>query len=118
MINLKIVDGDLVLDGQNNLEMVEDEYETAQSIERTLTTQAGEWFLNPEFGLAYEYIRGKNVDLDRAKLEIVKAITQDDRVETVESVGIEVDRKTRKTKINFACKMKNGDLIQEVIDIE
>ena len=84
MKTFKIVNGDLVFDGQGNLVMVEGEDEIAQSIERVLTTNKGEWFLNLEHGLDYQEIQGKGRDVEGIKLAITEAILQEGRVSEVE----------------------------------
>lgn len=117
MITFKIENNDLVFDGQNNLAMIDGVDEVVQSIDRIITTQLKEWFLDPESGLEYGYIRGKN-DLDRAKLELNKAIMQEDRVERVDNIDIAMDIQTRKATITFKCTLKDGTTIQEVKVIE
>jgi hypothetical protein len=118
MITFKIENDDLVFDGQNDLVMIDEEDEVVQCIDRAITTQLEEWFLDPEHGLQYKYIRGKNVDLDRAKLELTKAIMQEDRVERVDNIDIAIDIQTRTATIAFKCTLKDGTTIQEVKVIE
>lgn len=118
MITFKIKDDDLVFNGQNDLVMVDGEDEEVQCINRIITTQLSEWLLDPEHGFEYGYIRGKNVDIDRAKLELTKAIMQETRVERVESLDISIDNQKRKVTISFKCVMINGNTIQEVSIIE
>lgn len=118
MITFKIVNNDLVFDAQNNLVMVEGEDEIAQSIERVLTTNKGEWFLNLEHGLDYKAITGKGKDKESVKLAIIEAIMQEYRVDVVEEIDIKID-KNRHIKINAKGRRKSGDTLDlsEVIDI-
>lgn len=111
-------DGDLMFNGQNDLSMVDGEEEVVQCIDRIITTQFKEWFLDPEHGFEYAYIRGKNVDIERAKLELSKAIMQEDRVKQVDNIGFIIDNKSRKVTITFECTMIDGSTIREVRDIE
>lgn len=112
MKTFKIVEGDLVLDGQNNLVMVEDKDEEIQSIERIISTNQGEWFLNILHGLNYNEIQGKGKDKEGIILAITEAIHQDDRVEEIESMNVEIDRKDRSVKVDFKVKMKSGNTIE------
>lgn len=112
MKTFKIVEGDLVLDGQNNLVMVDEIEEEAQSIERIITTNQGEWFLNILHGLDYNEIQGKGKDKESIILAITEAIHQDSRVEDIESMNVEIDRKNRNVKVDFKVKMKSGNTIE------
>jgi hypothetical protein len=118
MLTFKIENNDLVLDGQNNLAMVDKVDEVVQCIDRIITTQLGEWLLDPEHGLEYGYIRGKNIDIDRAKLEFTKAIVQEERVERVENINIVINDQLRTVTITFECTLKDGSTIREVKEIE
>jgi len=118
MKTFKIVNGDLVFDGQGNLVMVEGKEEIVQSIERILTTNKGEWFLNLEYGLDYQEIQGKGRDIEGIKLAITEAILQEERVSEVEKIDLSLD-KNRHLKINVTVRLQEGDTLEisEVIDI-
>lgn len=118
MKTFKLVNGDLIFDAQNNLVMVEGEDEIAQSIERVLTTNKGEWFLNLEHGLDYKAITGKGRDIEGIKLAITEAILQEERVSEVERIDLSLD-KNRHLKINVTARLQEGDTLDlsEVIDI-
>lgn len=118
MKTFKIVNGDLVFDGQGNLVMVEGKEEIGQSIERVLTTNIGEWFLNFEHGLDYSEIQGKGRDIEGIKLAITEAILQEERVSEVEKIDLSLD-KDRHLKINVTVRLQEGDTLEisEVIDI-
>ena len=118
MKSFKITADDLVLDGQNNLAMVENKEEEQQSIQRLLSTGQGEWFLNVIHGLAYQELLGKGLDEDRARLAITESLFQEPRVETVESITFELDRANRKLQVSMTVKMLSGNLLQEVIILE
>ena len=119
MLSFKIQNGDLVFDGQNDLTMVDSVDEVVQCIDRAITTQLGEWFLDLDgHGLEYKHIRGKNIDIDRAKMELTKAIMQEDRVERVDNIDIVIDNQGRKAEIKFECTLKDGSTIREVKVIE
>lgn len=118
MKTFKLVNGDLIFDAQNNLVMVEGKEEIAQSIERILTTNKGEWFLNLEHGLDYKAITGKGRDIEGIKLAITEAILQEERVSEVEKIDLFLD-KDRHLKINVTARLQEGDTLDlsEVIDI-
>lgn len=112
MKTFKIVDGDLVLDKKMNVVMLEGIDELAQCIERTLTTNIGEWFLNIEFGLDYNAIQGKGKDKEGIQFAIREAILQDDRVDDVEFISIDVDRVNRYLTVKLNITTKDGQSIE------
>lgn len=119
MRTLKIQNDDLIFDGQNDLQMVEGRDETAQSIERVLSTNIGEWFLNIEHGLDIALIRDKLAEDDRKRLEIIRALSQDPRFEELKEFNMSFDRRERKLQLSFTALMKSGETIEveEVLDI-
>lgn len=119
MRTFKIVDGDLVFDGQNNLAMVEGHDEEAQAIERLLTTNTEEWFLNIEHGLDYRKLHGKGISDEEIFLAVMQALAQEERIEEVESLEILRNNKNRTVGINFRCRMVSGEVLrgEEVLNI-
>lgn len=116
MKSLKIEGGDLVLEN-GEFVMLEGEEEEAQCIERVLTTNQGEWFLNQLHGLDYAHIFTKPFDEDRARLSIIEAINQDPRVESVEEIDFQFDRQSRHMVVAVRVKMVTGSTIEEVIEL-
>ncbi len=112
MKTLKIENGDLVFNSQRNLLMVEGHDEEIQSIERLLTTNAGEWFLNIEHGLEYARIQGKNISDEQIRLAVMQALAQEERIQEVESIEIERSDKERTVAVNFRCRMVSGETLQ------
>lgn len=109
MKTFKIENGDLVFDNLGNFEIVEGIDEIAQSIERILTTNIGEWFLNIDFGLNYNEIKGKGIDKQGIELALRDAIFQDERVDEVEFEKINIDNKNRSLEVIFNIKTIDGE---------
>jgi hypothetical protein len=110
MKTFKIEDGDILFDGQNNIAMTYGKNEEVQSIERVLTTNLNEWFLNAEHGFDYSVVQTKQVDEEGIRLEIIRAISQDPRVQEVEEINLQFERQNRKLNINFKVKMQDGTI--------
>jgi phage baseplate assembly protein W len=117
MKTFKIENGDLVLDGAGNIVMVEGREEEAQSIERLMTTNVGEWFLNPAHGFDYGVLQEKNVTEQQIRLAVMTALAQELRVDRVEQIEIERDQRRRTVKIKIVCRMKSGNMAEVVRDI-
>lgn len=119
MKTLKIVNGDLAFDSQHNLIMVEGRDEEVQAVERLLTTNTGEWFLNIEHGLNYRKLQGKGISDEEIYLAVMLALAQEDRITEVKSIDIQRDDKRRTVTINFRCLMKSGEEVtgEEVLNI-
>ena len=115
MKTFKIVDDDIVFDSINNIEMVEDEEEIMQCVQRTLSTNLKEWFLNEAFGLDYAAIQTKQVDKDNIRIALLEAIFQESRVEEVTEINIEFNHKERNILISFKFRTANGEQEGEVI---
>lgn len=120
MKTFKIENDDLQFDGQNDLQMVEGQAEVSQSIERVLSTNLGEWFLNIEHGLDFDLIRDKMVEEERKRVEIIRAIGQDPRFDELKDLTLKFDRKERHLHLSFTAKMKSGEIVEveEVLDID
>lgn len=118
MKTFKIHNDDLVFDEQNNLVMVEGVDEVAQSIERTLTTNLNEWFLDIEFGLDYSAIIGKGKNIEDIRLSILDAIYQDERVSAVELEDIKISNDRKLTVNGTITDINDIEIpIMEVVEI-
>ena len=119
MKTLKIVNNDLVFDTQRSLVIVEGHDEEVQSVERLLTTNTGEWFLNVEHGLDYSRIQGKGVTDEQIRMAVMQALSQEDRIAEVEGIEIQRSEKDRTVAIDFRCVMQSGETLQgqEVLNI-
>lgn len=58
MIGLKLKDGDLVI-SNNEIEQVEGDELTVQTIQQVLSTNKGEWLFDAEEGINFDNILGK-----------------------------------------------------------
>jgi phage baseplate assembly protein W len=115
MINFKLVDGDLVLDAQKNIPMVSDDDELLQCVEEILRTNAGEWFLNDSIGFARFEVLGSKFNEDTAINSLTEAVLQEPRIDSVENITVDFDRKTRKMSVTFEIMKVTGEtLIGEV----
>lgn len=119
MRTLKIVNGDIIFDEQRNLMMVEGREEEMQSIERLLTTNIEEWFLNIEHGLDYRKLQKKGISDEEIHLTVMHALAQEERIQEVESIDIVRNEKDRTVAIGFKCVMKSGEEVtgEEVLNI-
>lgn len=115
MYNLKIENDDIVFNSSMEIETVSDEDEIAQSIERTLTTRLGEFFLDGEMGMDYSELQEKNYNIDRITEDIRNAIFQDERVQSVENISVQVDSKTRQIGVQFDIIVSGNTLTGQVV---
>ena len=108
-------DGDL-FDKHKELEIVEGGEEICQSIERTLTTRMGEWFLNTNFGLDHEHLANvKRLDLDLARSAIYEAIMQETRVSEVIDIILDPDYRKRVLKVSFKARADDGTTLESEV---
>lgn len=109
MKTFKIRDSDLVIEN-GNLLMIGGKDEIVQSTERVLTTNKNEFFLDIDFGLDYSQIQGKGIDEESIRFAILEALNQDERVEEIEFLNIDIDRKTRNLEIDFRYTTNEGTI--------
>lgn len=112
MINIKALklntEKDLdIIDG--NLSLIEGLDEVRQSVERTLTTNTGEWFLDMLFGLNYAAIQGKGKDPESIRLAITEAILQDVRIAEAD-ISIELGQ-DRRLLVSGTIKTTKGETL-------
>ena len=117
MDNFKLVDGDIVFDGQNNISMVSDNDELLQCIEEVLKTNAGEWFLDDENGFARFNVLGQKFDEETAVNEISAAVFQIEQVESIENITVDFDRKSRKLSVTFEIIKTTGETVIGEVEI-
>lgn len=113
MRTLALENGDFVMQNGTFATLSGDE-ELAQSVENTLATAKGEWFLDEEHGLERDALLGKGFNEGEATDAIIEAVTQDERVESVENIVFSFDRQTRTLKVNLSIRKAD----EEVIDLE
>ncbi|UVW20623.1 DUF2634 domain-containing protein [Bacillus subtilis] len=113
MKTLKLKDGDLCFEN-GELQMVEGDAELAQSVEMILRTSLGEFELDEHVGLDRSNILRKQFDQEEAQYDIINAISQEERIASVESVNFLMDKESRSLAVHV--KMTKED--EETIEIE
>lgn len=109
--------GDFELDGQNSLKMVEGDDAIRQGIWMILTTNLGEWDLEPDLGFARFNILGHKFNEDEAVSELTAAILQNEHVSAVEDVQMDFDRQARKLTINYRAIKSAGGEIEGAVEL-
>lgn len=104
---------DIEMDGQNDIAMATEDDELMQCVRDVLTTNLGEWFLNPEgHGFARFRVLGQKFDQEQATSELIAAILQEPRIASVERIEWDFDRETRQLTGTFELTKQNGDVLQ------
>ncbi len=105
-------DGDLCIDDNANVEITDS---VIQEIQIRLRWFLGEWKINPEWGLPYyEQVFVKNPNLAIIEDLLRTELLTIERVQSVESIKIKVDNRTRTAAIVFAVTVDNEKLEGEV----
>ncbi|KMZ43991.1 MULTISPECIES: hypothetical protein [Bacillales] len=117
MQSLRLVDDDLTFDERGELVWIKEEEEIAQCVQRVLSTNKGEWFLNPSFGIRFSVFFEKIPNWEMMREEIRQGIFQEPRVQTVESIEFQVDRKHRILFIQFVATTNTGVKIKREVNI-
>ncbi|MFP7414370.1 DUF2634 domain-containing protein [Priestia filamentosa] len=107
MLAPKLKDGDLVIE-DNNLIMVEDDEELAQSVKSVLQTRKGEFFLDEEHGMSFDNILGKVADQAATRDDIIEAVSQEERIRSVTDVSFSDNPKTRIREVKMTLEKEDG----------
>lgn len=110
MRGLQIVNDDIVL-VNGDFQMLEDDVLVA--VERLLTTNLTEFFLDLDMGLEYDVIQRKNYNADEIKQAISDCVMQEERVKSVSDINIEVVG--RKAPISFKFATEKETMESEVV---
>ena len=98
-------DGDLCIDDNANVEITDS---VIQEIQIRLRWFLGEWKINPEWGLPYyEQVFVKNPNLAIIEDLLRTELLTIERVQSVESIKIKVDNRTRTAAIVCAVTVDN-----------
>ena len=114
MRGVNIVEGDLVYK-DNDFEILDDDITVA--VERTLTTNLGEFFLDLNFGGLYEIFTDKTSTAEDIKREVRKCIYQVDRVKDITDMTIDADYNNRTVNIKFKFITYNDEEIEGGVSI-
>lgn len=119
MISPKLdADGDLIINEQGELVMIDGDDELLQSLRIGLNTNRGEWFLNPDLGIDFSLYVGKNPNEEEMRSDLSDGILQESRVDSVDEITFERDLSSRQQTISFKATKKTGEVItMEGVDI-
>ncbi len=104
--------GDLVFEN-GDLQVIDGDEELEQSLKICTSTNKEEWFLDPEFGLDFFIILGRNPSESVLRNEILRALSNDPRVDTIENLSI--DRSGRNMKVFYKAVLSDGTSIESEV---
>lgn len=111
MKTLALLDGDLVFEN-GDFKLAEGEKEVAQCLAISLGTNLKEWFLNEESGLDFNRVLEKSTQ-DEARAEVIRVLSQEERVKDIESV--EINDVNRVRTVVFSITLLDGTIINEEV---
>lgn len=96
--------------------MLDGDEELAQSVRVLLQTQQEEYFLDEDHGLSRENLQGKEANQDAAADDIIEAVAQEERIESVEDIVFEDNRKNRNRTVSLTLQKTDGEtlMVEEV----
>lgn len=109
------IDGDLHFEN-GDFQIIQGVEEVQQSLTISLSTNLSEWFLNREFGLDFSVLFEKPTD-EQIRSEIMRVIAQEDRVEAVDELIINQNRKQRKLEVKYTIRLIDGTTLSEEVVI-
>lgn len=110
-------DGDFLYDAQKgDFIIVEEHDEVAQCIEISFGTNLTEWFLDESEGAEKSKFLGKSTDAE-ARSEAIRLLSQEERIESIESVTVETDRAARKRTIKYVVQLVDGATLAREVNV-
>ncbi|QAS52800.1 DUF2634 domain-containing protein [Halobacillus litoralis] len=107
--------GDLLLENGDMVE-IDGAEEIKQSLSLILSTNKGEWFLDPEMGLDFNALLDKPSDT-RIRAAVIEAISQESRVQTIDHIAINQDRQKRVVYIHFKVTTSTNEQIESEVSV-
>jgi hypothetical protein len=117
MISFLIENDDIVFNEQNDLMMITGNEEKAQSIQRTMTTNLKEFFLNERFGFDYRLFQQKTINKNYLRLGINDAITIDSDIKSIDNLTVSEPTADRNVLIGFRVLLKDGTTIESEVTV-
>jgi hypothetical protein len=108
------MNGDLVIEN-GDLVMLDGATELAQCCQLVLSTNKGEWFLNPALGIDFSRLRGKGVTAEAIQEQIRSGLRQESRIKTIDSISVSLDTSVRQAKAFFKATADNGLAISDEV---
>lgn len=115
MQSLLLVDGDLIFNN-DELAMINGQEEQVQCVRINLSTNKGEWFLDPDMGIDFGLFLGKNLAVEEMTEELRDALHQLDFIDSVDDIQIRQNRTTRQQHVIFTFTT-DGEMLTEEMDI-
>ena len=94
------------------IEMVDGIQLLRQTVERVLGTNKGEWFLNKNEGINFDYLIGKNVSKELIRSEILGGLKQVNSSYELLDFSYDIDKEKRTLSIRFRAKSDDGDIVE------
>lgn len=100
-------DGDLAVDVNGDVPMVEDIDELAQSCRLALNMWKGHWVLDEDEGLDRDSVLTKGFDKNLATAAIRDCLLEDPRITDLVECNFDLDKKTRVLNVNLKIEANN-----------
>jgi len=114
MQSFKLIDGDLVIE-HGELVMTDGTDELVQCVKSALSTNKGEWFLQPELGIKFQAFLEKNLNEEEMREQIRQGLFQEPRIKTVDSIGFSYDKAGRAMTAHFSATAVDGATIESEV---
>jgi len=110
---LGLINGDLRFEN-GDFVLIEGPEEVAQCLEISFGTNLGEWFLNEAAGTEHMRFLEKTSD-DEARAEALRVLSQEERIETIESLTVITNKKERKRTIAYVVTLVDGVVLEREV---
>lgn len=105
--------GDVIMKN-GDIEMIDGNELLRQTVQKVMSTNNGEWFLNEDEGIDFHVLLTKSPDADAVRGEIVDALLQVDDTFVLQSFSME--RVERTLKVKFSAVNDDGNEVGGEVD--
>ncbi len=102
--------GDIVISA-GEFAMIQGDEELAHSVQMTMQTARGEWFLNEDFGMYRDPFESKPYNEEEVRASIIEAATDDTRIVSVDNLALVFDKVVRSMSVSLVLQKADGDTI-------
>lgn len=116
MKTLKLIDGDIDFINSDFV-VIDGAEEVAQCIELSLNINLSEWFLDENKGTEHMRLLDQSTD-DEARAEVIRVLSQEERIAEIESVVVTSDYKQRKRAIDYVVQLVDGATLERTVTLD
>lgn len=108
--------GDIII-GRKDIEQVEGKEEVLEQLRLIFKTNKGEWSFNPDYGLDYSHLIGKDIMEEVVQDEMRSGLVQCSEDLIMRTIDVEINRTTRNMSVQFKAESAEGETFESEVTL-